>query len=80
MTFNPFPAAGRRVAYHYRGDRRRTADERRALIRALTEAVLSSNKMAEIVAGSELAWIEEAARTVQRRVQQALGRQDLEKQ
>lgn len=67
-----FLPAAIRARYHYRGDQRRRADERRAVIRRLTEAVLSESKLARVVAASDEEWIEEVGRAVRRRVRQVL--------
>lgn len=67
-----FLPAAIRARYHYRGDQRRRADERRALIRCLTEAVLLDSKLAKVVTDRDEEWIEEVARAVRRRVRQVL--------
>jgi 2-C-methyl-D-erythritol 4-phosphate cytidylyltransferase len=65
-------ASSRKSRYHYRGDKRRKADERRAVIRRLVEAILSDTRITKIVVESRMDWIEEVARTVRRKVQLVL--------
>lgn len=73
MTPRPSSLLSRRSLYRYRGERRKKADQRRAVIMALVKAVLSDPKLAEVVVRSELEWMEEVARAVRRRVQLGLG-------